>query len=58
MIFIKNRLKDFEESNLSINKEIYNLMTKLSKDDKLEKESSHYIVQFVNSKLSETKFTD
>jgi hypothetical protein len=44
MIFIKNRLKDFEESNLSINKEIYNLMTKLSKDDKLEKESSHYIV--------------
>jgi hypothetical protein len=44
MIFIKNRLKDFEESNLSINKEAYNLMIKLSKDDKLEKESSQYIV--------------
>ena len=58
MVFMKSRLREYEESTLSLNKEVYNLVMRMSKESKVEKECVVYMIQLINSKLTESKFVE
>jgi len=56
--FMKNRLKDFSESNVMLNKEFNNVLLKLTKESTFNRGCYQVVVLYVSNKLSDAKFVE
>ena len=59
LLYLKGRLKDWEDSNLTVNKEVVQLLQKVTGGQQmLDKGVETVVVGWVVTKLADTKFTE
>ena len=57
LIFLKQKLKDFKETNLNLIKEVYSQFLDLTKQNKhFHREEYELVLEFIIEKVGESKF--